>query len=518
MLKTDSSLAGLCCSVAVLLGTVLTGCGDGPTCPTALVAVIQSPGDGLSLSAADDLDSGAAGTQVDIAVRSNLRNGDDFELTITDESNAVALYDGTSNSDGDVTFAGVTLPAGALQIEVTGTSDDGCGTASDSISVVVITEALCALTIDEGPIDNAFFAPIPVLNSSNDSNLTLPNFQASVTVSTSPGFTVEVFVLDAEGGPEASLGSETADTGGAASFPATLAQGRQAIRATCSQGAVNESSATNTVHVDTVVPSCQLTAPQQGVTVTPDDDTDAGADGVQMVWQGTIDDGAEDDTEGEDSSFFSDSVEFPGNPINAAGEASTTGLGAYTVEGTYAMQFVTQDHAGNECSDAFDVNVIMDGCSIEFSAPTMTITSDSSANGADGLQSDFTVLFGTDCMGETGFVDCGNGEISAVIPANGNTTFADVTVDTDAVAEGQTNCTARVVNSDNFQTSRTQPFAYDTQAPTSLLLFSGGLSCGDSIANNVANDLDMNLGPIEDWEAIYETMADVFADFLQRKL
>jgi len=31
-------------------------------------------------------------------------------------------------------------------------------------------------------------------------------------------------------------------------------------------------------------------------------------------------------------------------------------------------------------------------------------------------------------------------------------------------------------------------------------------------------DLDMNLGPIEDWEAIYETMADTFADFLARNL
>lgn len=31
-------------------------------------------------------------------------------------------------------------------------------------------------------------------------------------------------------------------------------------------------------------------------------------------------------------------------------------------------------------------------------------------------------------------------------------------------------------------------------------------------------DLDMDLGPIEDWEAIYETMADTFADFLQRNL
>ena len=31
-------------------------------------------------------------------------------------------------------------------------------------------------------------------------------------------------------------------------------------------------------------------------------------------------------------------------------------------------------------------------------------------------------------------------------------------------------------------------------------------------------DLDMDLGPIEDWEAIYETMADTFADFLARNL
>ncbi len=31
-------------------------------------------------------------------------------------------------------------------------------------------------------------------------------------------------------------------------------------------------------------------------------------------------------------------------------------------------------------------------------------------------------------------------------------------------------------------------------------------------------DLDMDLGPIEDWEATYETMADTFAVFLARNL
>ncbi len=473
---------------------IATACGDGPTCPSEIVVVFQSPVADGNLSNANDSDATKAGIQSDVIVRSNLTSGDDFVLTVTTADNAVEQIEATSNADGDVTFEGVTFPAGAITLSVTGTSDDGCGSGSDELSVTVITEAACDLSIAEGPIDVEYFAPIPVLNSTNDSDNGLPNFQANIVVASGAGFDVEVFVLDVASGTEASLGTMPA-TAGSASFSATLAQGVQAIRATCSSGGVNEASATNTVRVDTVVPTCELTTPATGVTVTPDDDTDGDiGNGIQMTWTGTVDDGTEDDTEGEDASFFRDSLEFDALPIDASG-ASASELAEFTSPGTFAVSFATQDHAGNPCTAGFDVPVILDGCAISIDAPVATVTADSDGNAGNGMQANFTVTVDTECVGDTVFVDCGQGESSSVAPVGGVTTISNVTLDASATSEGDADCVARVINSDNFQTSDTRNVVWDTEAPSvSLsLLVPSSLDCGETLARTIANDADGNL-------------------------
>tara|TARA_R110002096_G_scaffold16898_2_gene57695 strand:- start:23394 stop:27083 length:3690 start_codon:yes stop_codon:yes gene_type:complete len=459
--------------------------------------VIQSPGDSSSVSAADDQDAAAAGIQTDVEVRTNLANNDKVVLTVTDDrTGSVSLHESTANSDGDVTFARVTLPSGPVTLEAEGSSD--CGSGIDEVSVNVIGEALCDLTIVEGPIENDFFAPIPVLNSSNDSDPALPNFQANLTVQTAEDFVVEVFVLDAGTGTEVSLGKIDANSDGVATAQTTLGQGRQVVRATCTKGSSNAASAANTVEVDTIVPTCTLTSPEEGVTITPDYDEDGdGANGIQMTWTGSVNADGQDDILGESSSFFSDSMEFPGTLIDSSGRAATEVPSGFSAPGDFDVSFQTQDHAGNACLDGFTASVIMDGCSISIDSPATNaadpgtfVSVDSDGNPANGLQSDFTITVDTECAGQTVFVDCGVGASSAVAPANGVTTITGVTLSADAVDENTELCTARVVNPDLFQTSVDRLVTFDTQAPGGNLdfTFPTSLTCGDVVIRSAAND------------------------------
>ncbi len=483
MLKHTKWISGFLASSAL---AVFGACGDGPICPSELVVVIQNPN-------ITDLNATEAGTQVDVTVRSNFHAGDPFVLTITDENNAVSQFNSSADASGNVVFSNITLPGGTVTLKAEGDSD--CGTGSDTTDLQIDTDADCLLTIVEGPIENDFFAPIPVLNASNDSDLALPNFQANIQIQTSPGFTVETFVLDTVSGNEASLGMISADASGVAAFPTTLAQGPQAVRATCRSGSVNEASATNTVHVDTVVPECSLTVPADGVTVTPDDDVQGDiTDGIQMEWNGLVADSGEGDVEGESVAFFRDALEFAGTSVNAAGETTTDGLAEFTSPGSFAVSVVTQDHAGNACTAGHDVEVILDGCAIAITSPSAIVTTDSNGNDADGVQTDVIVDVAAECVGQTVFVDCGSGEFSAVVAA-GPTTVANVTLNANPDSQGTTTCTARVTNAESFETSDARPVEWDTLSPGSVITITSppGLDCGESVVLSVGNDFDGDL-------------------------
>ncbi len=476
-------------------GLFSTACGDGPQCPSELVLVISSPADGATIAASADLDDSAAGLQTNIDVRSNFGSGSELTLSVTDDtSGAVEQHTATVDGDGEATFANVTLPAGPITLTANGASK--CGTATDSSSITVITDGACTLTIDNGPITNDFFAPVPVLNSTNDDSPTLANFQASVTVAAAPGFSVEFFVLDVDANSEASIGTMTADANGDAKFETSLAQGRQILRATCRLDSTIAASASNTVQVDTIVPACTLTNPAVGVTVTPDDDENGDdMDGIQMTWTGTADDAGEGDIEGEAASFSRDTTVFSASALDASGNSSTAS-GEFTAPGTYEMAFDTTDHAGNICNDSFTANVVMSGCSIVVQQPSGAgttngvITADSDSIVANGLQADLTVQVGTECAGQSVFVDCGQGETSAVAPANGTTVVPNVTINPLVSSQGSATCTGRVVSTDGFQTSNQAAIPYDTVAPnTSLqILFPAGALCGTTILRDVSND------------------------------
>ena len=495
-----SGLGGCGLSLAALMLTAAAGCGDGPICPSDVVVVLESPAAGGTVTSADDQSSGDPGIQVNVQARSNLKAGAAVSLVVTSSSGAVATYDDTTDGEGDVNFTGVTLPAGSVNLEVSTSSD--CGTASDSGDVTVVTNGICDLTIAEGPIDNDFYDPFPVLNSTNDSDSDLADFQATVGIQTGADFAVELFVYNAETGTETSAGEVTADDSGAVSYSVTLAQGRQAIRATCVKGDVAEASATNTVMVDTVVPTCELRVPERDVTVTPDDDV-SGDVGIQMVWTGTVDADGSDDVEGEPTSFYRGTVPFDGTPVDEDGNASTETTGEFKSPGTFEVRFEAQDHAENLCSDGYDVDVIMDGCPILHVEPDplQTVSSDSDSNSGNGLQADFVVSVpDADCEGLTVFTQCCDGgtcfaEESATVPSGGLTTVSDVTLNTEANAQGLVTCTSRIVNNDSFETSDAAVVQYDTLAPVPNLVFVNpdDISCGDAVVEDVANDADGNL-------------------------
>ncbi len=493
-MKTISSFALL---AFVASAIALVGCGDGLACPSNLVVVIQSPADGTTVTIAADLDPNIAGIQANVEIRSNVSSGTALTLNVTDDTTGdVAQHTVFVDSSGGATFTSVTLPEGPVTLSTEGSS--ACGLATDTAAITVITEAKCTLTIDEGTIANDFFAPIPVLNTSNDSNVTLANFQANVTVESPPGFTVELFVLDVEAGSEASVGNKLTGLSGESKFQTTLAQGRQVLRATCTHGATALGSAANAVQVDTVVPSCTLTNPEEGISVTPADDEDGNdQNGIQMTFVGKVDDAGEADIAGEATSFFRDATEYAGSSLTAAGDASTS-LAEFTSPGSYELAFVTQDHAGNLCSADFTTTVAMEGCEISMQQPSGAgtvggiVVADSDGIGINGLQADLVVQVDAECAGQEVFVDCGAGETFTTAPANGTTTVSSVTLNPLSASQGTAPCTARVLSVDGIETSDQITVGYDTAGSNILLRFiePAPLACGDTLVANDANDAD----------------------------
>lgn len=488
---------GLLAMTSAVLG--LVGCGDGPTCPSEIVVVIQSPDEGVSLSLSDDLDTSKAGIQRDVHVRSNLKRGDSLTLTIKDErTGSVSQQTAISDEAGSATFSGVTLPAGKVKLSVKGVSD--CGSSFDEITVEVVTDSLCDLNMDDGPIENDFYKPLPVLNDSIDNDTDKAGFQAEVSVASVMGAEVELFALDVASNNEVSVAKLTADSTGIVRYTPTLAQGAQVLRAVCKSGSTSAASATNTVYVDTVIPVCTLTNPVDGVTVTPDSDTDTDTTGIQMTWTGSVEDAGEKDVENEDSRFFLDSVESAGTAINANGEASSVSVVSFNSPGIFPLRFETQDHAGNACIGSFDAKIIMDGCSIEITAPNSVsvVAGDSDSDGSNGLHSDFTIGVDSECAGETISIDCGLGAIANVVPPGSgtiDTVLQNVKISNAAISEGDVVCKASVTNTDNYTTSHEQTVAFDTQAPAGTLNFTNpnDLACGDSLSLTTGSDSNNDL-------------------------
>ena len=471
------------------------GCGDGPICPSEVIVIIASPGAGATLSTADDADPEKPGIQRDVVVQTTLDSGSAFQLTLTDGEGGVLRLDAAADRDGNVTFSGVTFPAGSLTLTVEATSRAGCGEGSASTTLTVLGESECSLALRQTPVDSDFYAPIPVLNTAVDTNGAMADFQGNVDVSSAAGSRVTLFLKDEATGEESELASAIAESG-TASFDVTLPQGEQVLRATCTGAGAGEASASHTYFVDTVAPICELTAPAEGVIITPDFDSDGDDNnGIQFVWTATVDAGGPDDIEGEETTFSRGNLQIAGTPVDSEGVATTVGTAEFESPGTFPVGFTTRDHAANGCSAGFDVEVVFDGCSVLIEEPSATVTEDSDAIDGNGLQTDVVAAIGIDCAGQTATADCGQGPVDVVVPADGQTTFADVTLSSAVNSSGTTTCTVSVTNGSNVKTSGTNTVDWDSEAPVVQLQFiaPAGLTCGQQIEATVANDVDGDL-------------------------
>jgi hypothetical protein len=476
-------------ALVAALAAVPLGCGDGPICASEIVVVIAS------MQSGDDIDTDTSpdpGVQIDVPVRSNLKQGDTVTLTVMDAGGqAVATREQTSDANGDVLFQAVDVPPGPVTLRVEGSTRD-CGSGTDQIQINVTGAAACVLIIREGPLANDFYAPLPVLNTTNDSDGSLPGFQANIDIATSPGYGVELFVLDVASGVETSAGTVGADDQGLAWFPLTLAEGRQVLWAECasSSGTRSASSGNTSVFVDTEAPACDLVYPTAGTTIIPamDIDGDPG-NGTQIALTGTA---AGNDIEDEIAIFIIDGMEYEGSPLDASGQSMVEV--SFNDAGSYELGFRITDHAGNTCSVSRTHDYVTDGCSIEYIAPQGVVTSDSNGDPTDGLQTEVQVQIDVACVGRTVTTDCGLGTTTTTVPEGGLTTI-EVTLCADAICETSDACTISVSNAAGVVTSVGTTIVADTQPPNVDLQFVNPvIACGDTVAASVDRDGDPGNG------------------------
>ena len=492
-----SSMSGihrglLVASAAVTLSA--TGCGDGPICPAEIFVAITAPA--ADSDVRDDVDAETPGVQIDVQVRSSLVDGQSFTLTVTGEDGGNEDYQAVSDAEGDVVFENVTVPAGAVTLRVDGTSED-CGDGSDEIEVNVVAGAGCVLTVREEPIENDYYAPLPVLNASNDADADTANFQANIDIESLSDYEVELFVLDVDAATENSAGQLTADADGAATFAITLAQGRQALRAVCvSPNSSASPSITTTVFVDTVPPTCAVTAPTPGQTLIPELDEDDQTDGLQITLEGQA--ATElSDVAGEAAAFHVDGPEgqtdLDGTDLDV--EGYSTAAAELLPDGSYAsydVTFSSQDHADNGCTVTETYGYEADGCSIVVTAPTDVLTEDADGSDDNGVQVDVTVEVGIGCIGQIVTSDCGDNDPSGMVPVGGELTLR-VDLCEGATCEVTEVCQLAVTSPDGIDTAAGANLQFDNIAPLPVLLFSDPpLACGSQATD--AADVDGNAG------------------------
>ncbi|RMH36651.1 MAG: hypothetical protein D6689_22130 [Deltaproteobacteria bacterium] len=463
----------------------LSACGDGgPNCLKVTVNIL-SPSSGSEITQADDTGT-ADGVQVDVRARvDGVEPGDTATLTV---NGTAAGSPATVDANNEVTFDGVTLPEGEVDLVVTATN--ACDeTGSDSVSVFVVGDLQCQLAIVNPSVTVSAY-PQPVLNAAADDDADTPGFQATARVTTSPGYKVELFVLDVGTGAEASAGTMTAGDDGVAAYTAlTLAEGVQAIRAQCVSpgGGASGAAPAQTFFVDSVAPTCAITSPAAGATIIPDDDEDPDTADTQITLAATVTGG---DTEGEPATFTVNTLEITGAAVDASG--ATTAVATLSSPGAKTIGIQGQDHALNPCTATADVTYVTEGCSIAITAPTGTVTMDADP-GTPGFQVDIDAMIDTECAGQTATTTCENGGGGTAMTAVGPGGAASfrVTGCTTDTCETSYDCAVSVTSPAGIVTTENLTVSIDNQGPgvTFTATGAGGtISCGTVVGSDV--DLD----------------------------
>ncbi len=461
-------------AVLAIVLAAAAGCGDGPTCPSDIVVVIESPRGNL----VDDASS-ADGVQTDVVIRSNLLAGDELDLVVSMGGDDIATYGATADQDGRARFEQITVPTGLITLRVTASS--GCGDAEDSVSLVVGNQD-CLIDVREQPTASEYYG-FPVLNAGHDTDADSAGFQGTADVTTSAGFTVEMFVAAPV---EASLGEMTADGSGAAAFPLSLADGQNTLRAVCRApgGNLTEASLATVVFVDTVAPACTL-VPEAGTTIVPSMDLDDDGDnGTQVALAGHA---GGSDVAGEAAQFVVGGVNLLTPALDGDGDTQVTATFTTPSPPDTATSFATQDHAGNTCQVDRSYAYQTSGCDISITDPVGPITSDANGVPGDGLQYDLEVTVDTACAGQTVTTDCSiGGTVGGTVPAGGELTLR-VTLCAGVVCEVSRMCAAEVTNDVGVVTSDGVTLDVDTQAPPLALVLvdPAGLQCGQQYDTSI---------------------------------
>jgi len=469
-------------SAVVVLGGACTSDPAPEECETPSV-VIQNPSDGAEFGPSADADQSAAGVQRDVTVRSTLAAGAELSLTLVDADGAEALWPAaaTVQADGSAVFNNVTMPAGQQTLRVDGANE--CGSGSDTVTISVTDSVECALVIDQASTTTAHYGDLPIYNTGADTNETQPGFQGSITVATQPGFQVTVFAVEAETGTETEVAALAADGSGDATASVSFADGRYSIRAACASdgGSATGASATSAFLVDTVAPTCAITAPIDGSNVIPVDDLDAQTPGTQVTLEATA----------SDSNLDPASVMFSVAGVELAGSAVADGTSTATAtldaDGANALTVSVSDFAANGCVNAASVQYESTGCSIAFVGPAGIVNADDDAE-ADGLQTTLTLQVEDRCVGQELTTTCGVGTANAVVPEGGEVSVA-ITLCADAGCEVTDECIASVRTAAGNVSTLDVALSADTLAPTPTIgIVSPAIACGSTVTDAV--DID----------------------------
>lgn len=473
-----------------LAAALVAGCGESLVCQVEVLVAISEP----SGIIAEDGNPSMDGIQTDVTVQTTLARGVELELTVEREDGTVlTVAFADTDRDGNAEFEDVTVPAEGARLRVFG--DAGrCGFDDDVRSISVTAGAGCEIAFADPPVANDFYAPLDVFDAGADGDAATPGYQGDLIVRAPPGHEIQVFV-SSPGVLEQALGSGTAGDSGELRLAASLPEGQDNVRAECSGpgGAGTRSSGSISVFVDTVAPTCAMTVPVPGTSITPALDADDDLDnGVQLTLTGQVDG---NDVAGEATLFT-----LMGPVPPAVGIAGTVGAGGDSTAAAtfdpaatpadYQVLFSTTDHAGNPCLADETYRVVYDGCPITVIAPTGTVTMDADGTAANGAQVDLVLDVDDACVGRPIVSDCGSNDASGVVGPGGATTLrADLC---DGVpCETSELCTVRVTSADGIETTAGVNLSFDNQPPSVSVQVAqpAGVGCGGTVTP--AQDVDL---------------------------
>ena len=469
---------------AAIVSCLFVACSDPPLCESDVVVVIRSP----TSSVTSDLDAVATGVQTPVEVRTNLLAGTSIQLDILDASQTVVGTESASvDATGVASFASVTVPSPTVTLRATGT--DLCGIGQDSVTLDVTAGVGCDITLSPQPAANAFYAPLAVFAAAADPDPVAAGFQVTLAVATHPGWTVELFETTATG--EQQLGSLVADATGRLSIVETLLDGEVGLRASCRGGEGTADSPTTTVIVDTTPPTCAVTVPAPGTTITPSLDLDHDlSNGVQLGVEVHV---TGNDVAGEVATLVIDPGSTPVSlpVVDATGTtAGTTTLAPATTPATFMFELDARDHAGNTCSTTTAYDVAFDGCAIAVVSPVLPVTADADLDASNGSQLDVVLAVDPACAGRTVTSSCGINSPTGTVAGDGSLSLR---VDACATSPCQTTdaCTFTLTNAIGVQTSVGATLVFDDQGPqVTVGVVAPPLPCGSSVTAGA--DVDPN--------------------------